>query len=1033
MRSNSSLFGAVCAAVLLIVSLKPAAKATPYASGVTVNGGVVTFILNESADNVTVEFDGAASSQDLGALEKGTHTFNMGTATSFDIVVSKDSAPGYTQGILNQISSDTNILNRFSNQRGVAVNKNPNSPLFGRIYVSVSAAGTSGGRSLTEGIYVLNADQSETSLGTNALTAGLDFATGGAESPHRLTIGPDDNLYIGDWSDAGGTLYVADANVANGQNVLPGPRGSGFPITNRLHGSISAAWIEGSLATGDLAVYVIDEDLQTDPNSTAGTERNSVWRWDIGAGPFPAAGPPVKIMSPLIGTASQLADLARGPDGKWYVSQRRAEPANTSGVFVRAPDGTALSPVWASLTKTRELFPGATDLLGETCAVDVSPDGKWMATLRRDTNLIHVLPLIDGVPDMTNRVSVMTLPATGLGRDLGFDAAGNLYYVSSGQGVLRVLSPGGRTTATTHSDGTFGVVTTPVPFVAVTTSDAQGSEDGFDSIAFTFTRNQMNVDQPLTVHYTLTGTAANGSDYPLDAELVTFAPNETTVTLTLEPTDDGEAELTETVVLTIAANTDYAALNPSVASATILDNEPITLRLTSTSKTNMYEPLPTDTVTLRVTRLGSLVGDVFTAELTSSGGATENDDFLLSTNYFPVAPGEVTVLITLTPLNDLQIEGDETAIIALGDGSGDYFIDSQNTVTALLRSDDLPPAPILFAEDFTGNASANWQVRFGANDGVDDFLVNWEYDYGSLGIGPAPKTQDGSTRGLFAAVNTGPANGAANTGGSAGINLYPIGQSFNGDYALRFDMYLSFGTAATTEHALLGINHSGNVVNRATQSTDAGNTTAGGDGFWVGIVSDASNLRDYSGYVYPAPTSLPSMVVNRAASTLTGLITSPPYFLAGSPGSSGSTRSWAEVELMQVNDLITLKVNNVPIWEYQNTDGPTAGNIMIGLNDQFDSAATANHFVVFDNVRVVNLSTDIEITNVQLSGVNELEIDFTSPSGGLPADYSVESTPGLASPSWGPVASTITSLGGNNFRAIVSRSVGEGYYRISKP
>src|SRR5687767_2620805 len=102
MCSKFSLTGAVFAALLL--TLTPFANATPYASGVRVDAGVVTFILNESADNVTVVFDGGASSLDLGARNKGTHTFNIGAATSFEIVVTKNGPPW------ELISTDTNRL-----------------------------------------------------------------------------------------------------------------------------------------------------------------------------------------------------------------------------------------------------------------------------------------------------------------------------------------------------------------------------------------------------------------------------------------------------------------------------------------------------------------------------------------------------------------------------------------------------------------------------------------------------------------------------------------------------------------------------------------------------------------------------------------------------------------------------------------------------------------------------------------------------------------------------------------------------------
>src|SRR6185503_595233 len=146
--------------------------------------------------------------------------------------------------------------------------------------------------------------------------------------------------------------------------------------------------------------------------------------------------------------------------------------------------------------------------------------------------------------------------------------------------------------------------------------------------------------------------------------------------------------------------------------------------------------------------------------------------------------------------------------------------------------------------------------------------------------------------------------------------------------------------------------------------------------------------------------------------------------------------SWAEVELKQVADVFTLRVNDILIWEYQNTNANTgsSGTIMLGMNDQFDSVGNIANFVVFDNVRVVNLSTAIDITSVQLLPGNQIQIDFTSPAGGDPSGYTLRSKPNLNAASWAADGgATITALGGANYRAVTTRSGGEGYYSISKP
>ena len=131
--------------------------------------------------------------------------------------------------------------------------------------------------------------------------------------------------------------------------------------------------------------------------------------------------------------------------------------ATTAGLFVVTADGS--SNMWDSLTASRQTLgnPSATDILTDTCAIDVTSDGKFIAVLRTNASRIHVVPLVNGLPNLTNRIHLATLPAIGPAQDIAFDAAWNIYYVSSGQGVLRVLSPGGTSRAVTRSDGSFDI------------------------------------------------------------------------------------------------------------------------------------------------------------------------------------------------------------------------------------------------------------------------------------------------------------------------------------------------------------------------------------------------------------------------------------------------------------------------------------------------------------------------------------------------------------------------------------------------
>ena len=151
-------------------------------------------------------------------------------------------------------------------------------------------------------------------------------------------------------------------------------------------------------------------------------------------------------------------DLDHGIDGKFYLSQW---PAPSSLVILDAEGNT----IYRSRDATSP-GPGAiADLLQNVNGIAVSPDQRWLAAMLRNSD-VAVMPLIDGLPDLTRLMVVNTGPDVRNGRDVAFDAAGNLHFTSSGRGSYGVLAPGGTTIATTSFDGTsfsFSVANVPEP------------------------------------------------------------------------------------------------------------------------------------------------------------------------------------------------------------------------------------------------------------------------------------------------------------------------------------------------------------------------------------------------------------------------------------------------------------------------------------------------------------------------------------------------------------------------------------------
>jgi subtilisin family serine protease/subtilase family serine protease len=119
---------------------------------------------------------------------------------------------------------------------------------------------------------------------------------------------------------------------------------------------------------------------------------------------------------------------------------------------------------------------------------------------------------------------------------------------------------------------TVVVTVNPANQVTVTASTTQATEAGTVPGVFTVTRSG-DTSLPLTVQYTLTGTALAGADYVSLPGTVTIEASSTTATVSIVPIDDAAYESNETVILTLVANTAYTIASPSTGTVTVVSND----------------------------------------------------------------------------------------------------------------------------------------------------------------------------------------------------------------------------------------------------------------------------------------------------------------------------------------------------------------------------------------------------------------------------------------------------------------------------
>lgn len=150
----------------------------------------------------------------------------------------------------------------------------------------------------------------------------------------------------------------------------------------------------------------------------------------------------------------------------------------------------------------------------------------------------------------------------------------------SSESLVLAVNPGTGYQVGSAASATVTIHDAPDPdqVVSVMAPDAiayETSPTGVDTGSFQLTRSatQRQLNNSLTVSFTLGGTASNGSDYNLPVT-ATFAANSATANLTVTPVDDRVTESPELVVLTLTGGAGYQVGSPSVAQLTIADAPP---------------------------------------------------------------------------------------------------------------------------------------------------------------------------------------------------------------------------------------------------------------------------------------------------------------------------------------------------------------------------------------------------------------------------------------------------------------------------
>jgi Ca2+-binding RTX toxin-like protein len=251
----------------------------------------------------------------------------------------------------------------------------------------------------------------------------------------------------------------------------------------------------------------------------------------------------------------------------------------------------------------------------------------------------------------------------------------------------------------------FSYVSSPtLPSITLAVSPASVTEDGTTNLVYTFTRSGVTTN-PLTVNYTLGGTATLNTDYTRTGttNTVTFAAGSSTATVTVNPTADATVESNETVILTLAAGTGYTVGTTTPVTGTINndDSASISINDVTVSEGNSGTTNAVFTVTLSNPVDTSVTLNYSTANGTAT--TADNDYTAIATTPLTFNVGETSKTITVAVNGDTKVENNETFFVNLSNlqANGRNVTINDNQGQGTINNDDSTVTSQLSINDIT--------------------------------------------------------------------------------------------------------------------------------------------------------------------------------------------------------------------------------------------------------------------------------------------------------------------------------------------
>lgn len=275
----------------------------------------------------------------------------------------------------------------------------------------------------------------------------------------------------------------------------------------------------------------------------------------------------------------------------------------------------------------------------------------------------------------------------------------------NGDGLPDVASIDANAVAVRLNDGVWPSVPHLPPVVRIGNATVTEGNTGTTAANFTISLSEASTETVTVTYATTDSDATAGSDYVAGSGTLTFAPGETSKTITVQVIGDRLAEPNETFAVNLTGATN-ATIADDQGIGTILDDEPrISIQDATVNEGNTGTRPITFTVSLSV----AYDVPVTISYATANSTATAGSDYQAVSGTLTIPAGQTSGTITVQVSGDRLAEPNETFVVNLSNPNYGVISDGQGVGTIV---DDEPRISIGDVTKYEGKKNQTMLFTF---------------------------------------------------------------------------------------------------------------------------------------------------------------------------------------------------------------------------------------------------------------------------------------------------------------------------------